>query len=115
MPMPRIVKAPANMTDDELADHAEATIPTNAVRDASALRAIASAMIVTDAAERNLIDAVAAAHAANFSWTHIGMMLGVSRQAARQRFADAVAARRTGRLVEDPASPRVRLRPLKDD
>lgn len=98
------------MTDDELADHVERTdIDASQWRDASPLRAIASAMIVVDAADRNLLDAVAAARSADLSWTEIGVALGVSRQAARQRFGDRVAARQAGRLVEDPGSARVRL------
>jgi hypothetical protein len=101
------------MTDEELADRIEQTdVDPAQWRDASPLRAITSALIVSDAAERNLIDAVATARAADLSWTEIAMMLGVSRQAARQRFGDAVTGRQTGRLVEDPDSPRVRLRRL---
>lgn len=36
-----------------------------------------------------LEDAAAAAHAAGYSWTEIGRELGISRQAARQRFTPA--------------------------
>ncbi|HEU5266790.1 MAG TPA: hypothetical protein VFU35_08815, partial [Jatrophihabitans sp.] len=43
-----------------------------------------------EAAEAKLLTAVAAARENDRSWTEIANVLGVSRQAARQRFADAV-------------------------
>lgn len=55
--------------------------------DESDLRAIADAAFVLRAAEARVRTAVIAAHVNNRSWTRIGMALGVSRQAARQRYA----------------------------
>jgi hypothetical protein len=63
--------------------HAEA-------RDAAELRAIGEAVIAVEGAQEDLVRAVAAARAADWSWTMIANVLGVSRQAARQRFGDAV-------------------------
>src|SRR5215813_5720679 len=50
--------------------------------------AVAVAGEATDAADRLLDHFVAQARHADLSWTDIGARLGVSKQAARQRFAD---------------------------
>lgn len=60
--------------------------------DAVELRAIGAAVLTIEAAEQALVEAVAAARVAGRSWTEIGMVLGVSRQAARQRFAELVGS-----------------------
>ena len=57
------------------------------------LRAIGMALTDVDEAENRLVAAVAAARDNDRSWTDIASILGVSRQAARQRFGQAVAAR----------------------
>lgn len=51
------------------------------------LEAVAMASESLDLAREALQAAVSAAHAAGSSWTLIGRELGVSRQAARQRFS----------------------------
>lgn len=56
-------------------------------RDARHLRRIAEAQQAIDEAQQELRDAVAAARQAGDSWAAVGMVLGVSRQAAYQRFA----------------------------
>lgn len=56
------------------------------VDDTDDLRAIAAASDATRASETRLREAVAAARAHGRSWNHIAVALGVSRQAARQRF-----------------------------
>lgn len=75
---------------NELADRLEAldpdTIDPSAWRDAAPLRAIASAQDEVPLARQRLTDTVLAARAAGFSWNVIAAVLGVSRQAARQRF-----------------------------
>lgn len=83
-------------TDKELAEAARAFEnfdPAAAVRvDVSDLRAIAE---LADSASRNealLTERVAIARAHGRSWARIGIALGVSRQAARQRFARKVDA-----------------------
>jgi hypothetical protein len=50
------------------------------------LRRIGSAVLGIEAAERALRAAVHAAHDGGRSWGDVAMVLGVSRQAARQRF-----------------------------
>jgi len=50
------------------------------------LRRIGLALNAIAAAEGELADAVAAAHANGRSWGMIGLVLGISRQAARERF-----------------------------
>jgi hypothetical protein len=55
------------------------------------LRAIAEAAQAATAGEARLREAVEIARARGRSWNRIGIALGVSRQAARQRFADKVA------------------------
>jgi hypothetical protein len=55
-------------------------------RDAAQLRHIMSAREAVETAQAELAAAVAAARAAGDSWAMIGMALGVSRQAAWERF-----------------------------
>ncbi|MEE6280941.1 hypothetical protein [Georgenia sunbinii] len=54
------------------------------------LRSVATAAEAVRADEAQLRDAVEAARAHGRSWNEIALALGVSRQAARQRFADKV-------------------------
>jgi len=54
---------------------------------ASFLALVAAARVGAEEAERLLRDAVAGARRAGHSWEAIGALLGVSRQAAQQRFA----------------------------
>jgi hypothetical protein len=64
--------------------------PTTA-RDAAPLRAIVAAAEEQVNARAALDEAVAAARREGFSWGAIGAVLGVSRQAARERFGAATA------------------------
>jgi hypothetical protein len=59
---------------------------------ASFLALVAAARVGAEEAERLLRDAVAGARRAGHSWEAIGALLGVSRQAAQQRFAAAAHA-----------------------
>ncbi len=59
---------------------------TTPARDAVHFRRIIAATEQLDAAERELRDAVAAARQAGDPWSAIGAALGVSKQAAAQRF-----------------------------
>ena len=52
------------------------------------LRAIATAAEAVRVDDARLREAVLVARAHGRSWNHIALALGVSRQAARQRFAD---------------------------
>jgi hypothetical protein len=56
------------------------------------LREIAIAAEAVRADDARLREAVVLARARGRSWNHIALALGVSRQAARQRFADKAAA-----------------------
>jgi membrane protein required for beta-lactamase induction len=56
-------------------------------QDATPLRRIAAAVEAVDRAEQHLRDEVTIAREAGLSWTVIAAALGVTRQAARQRFA----------------------------
>lgn len=60
---------------------------THPGRDAAGFRAIRAAAKNVETAEQELRDAVRAAREAGDSWTIIGAALGISRQAAQQRFA----------------------------
>lgn len=64
---------------------------TAAVENTEDLRAVAAAADTLAADEARLTEAVEIARAHGRSWTRIGIALGVSRQAARQRFADKTA------------------------
>lgn len=70
---------------EELADELDPAAAD--VADTEDLRAIAVASEATRAGEARLREAVEVARAHGRSWNHIALALGVSRQAARQRFA----------------------------
>ena len=59
---------------------------TTPASDAADLRRIGAALSDVDVAENELADAVRAARERGRSWATIGMVLGVSKQAAQQRF-----------------------------
>lgn len=66
----------------------DALVPaTTLARDASHFRAIIAADEAVAEAEAALRTAVLAARAAGESWTVIGAALGITRQAAQQRFS----------------------------
>lgn len=65
---------------------------TAEVEDTNDLRAIATAAEAARANDARLREAVLLARARGRSWNHIALALGVSRQAARQRFADKAKA-----------------------
>jgi pyrroloquinoline quinone (PQQ) biosynthesis protein C len=56
------------------------------------LQAIAAAVDAVRANDERLQEAVLRARAHGRSWNHIALALGVSRQAARQRFAEKTKA-----------------------
>ncbi|NEE03797.1 sigma-70 family RNA polymerase sigma factor [Phytoactinopolyspora halotolerans] len=62
------------------------------VSDVSDLRAVAEAADAVRANEARLTEAVSVARAHGRSWTRIAESMGVSRQAARQRFSDKIGA-----------------------
>lgn len=74
---------------DRLADELDPA--TAEVDDSDDLRAIAAASDAARADEARLQAAVEVARAHGRSWNHIAVALGVSRQAARQRFARSAA------------------------
>lgn len=61
---------------------------TAKVEDTDDLRSIATAAEAIRADDARLREAVLVARAHGRSWNHIALALGVSRQAARQRFTD---------------------------
>jgi hypothetical protein len=61
-------------------------------KEASHFRAIRAANEVISSGERALVQAVIAARSAGDSWTIIGAALGVTKQAASERFGKAVRA-----------------------
>lgn len=65
---------------------------TAIVQSAEELRAIAEAAETARRDEAILTEKVAAARASGQSWNRIALALGVSRQAARQRFAGKIGA-----------------------
>lgn len=71
---------------------AELDPSTVEVDDASDLRAIAEAVDAARAAEAQVRELVEIARARGRSWNLIALPLGVSRQAARERFAEKVRA-----------------------
>lgn len=75
---------------DELADRLEADdiAVLSGPHDATALRAVGEAVIAAARAEAAVADAVADARAAGHPWTAIAHFLGISTQAAQQRYRD---------------------------
>lgn len=63
---------------------------TTPAEDPADLRRIGHALAGLSVAERELTEAVVAARRAGRSWGQIGMVLGVSRQAARERYAELI-------------------------
>jgi hypothetical protein len=88
MPMPRTAREILDQAD-ELAARFEAHEPDPAdVNDTASLRAVRLAFQARADAERHLADAVSVARAEGHSWAAIGAMVGTSREAARQRYAN---------------------------
>jgi len=87
-------------TDEEIEDAArrfeqwadELDPATAVVEGAEELRAVAEAAETARRDEAVLTDRVAAARARGQSWNRIALALGVSRQAARQRFAGKIGS-----------------------
>lgn len=86
--MPRQTR---NLTPEEIEQMLDSIDPST-LRDASHFRAIIAAEETASAAQRALVQAVIAARQAGDSWAIIGTALGVTRQAAEQRFGEAVRA-----------------------
>ena len=72
------------------ADHVEAGDLVEA--DTGALRTIAELVEQRDGVDTALLDAIRAAREADRSWSEIGTMLGVSKQAAQRKYAAKLSA-----------------------
>lgn len=83
-------------TDEEIqraAELAEGFDPSAAqMDDTTDLRMLAEAVDSVRAAEARVRELVARARANGRSWGEVGIALGVSRQAARERFAEKIRA-----------------------
>lgn len=77
---------------ERLSKLAEGFAPAGPGRDATDLRQIAETVDGIAAGEIRLRELVQLARAHGRSWGEIGIALGVSRQAARERFSDKVRA-----------------------
>jgi hypothetical protein len=75
---------------EEWADNVEPEDLTTA--DTESLRAIAELAERRDAIDDELLEAIRAARRANRSWSEIGAMLGVSKQAAQRKYGPLAAA-----------------------
>lgn len=80
----------ATRTREDASGLAELDTASHPARDAAHFRRIIAASDNVSAAEEHLRHAVRAAREAGESWTVIGAALGVSKQAAQQRFGRAV-------------------------
>lgn len=82
-------------TDEQIeraARLAEAGEPTGPVETTMDLRKIADAADEVKAGNARIAELVTVARANGRSWGQIGLALGVSRQAARERFSEKVSA-----------------------
>lgn len=90
--MPRTVQDILDHSD-ELAKRFESYEPAaNDERDPEAFAAVRRAVDSRAQAERSIIEAVARARASGYSWRTIGLLLGTSGEAARQRYGSRAAA-----------------------
>ena len=71
------------------ADHVETDDLVRA--DTGALRAIAELVEQRDGVDTALLNAIRAAREADRSWSEIGTMLGVSKQAAQRKYAAKIS------------------------
>jgi hypothetical protein len=62
------------------------------IDDTTDLRTLAEAVDAVRAGEARVLELVARARANGRSWGEVGIALGVSRQAARERFAEKIRA-----------------------
>lgn len=77
---------------DELAARFEGYEPSDDDElDASAVELLRAAVQERSDAERHLLEAVKAARSAGLSWASIGVFVGTSGEAVRQRYGDKVA------------------------
>lgn len=77
---------------DELADRFEHYEPSEADElDADAVMRLRSAVQERSDAERHMIDAIRAARESGMSWSAIGLFVGTTGEAVRQRYSDKVA------------------------
>lgn len=77
---------------DELAERFENYEPDPADElDAQAVALLRQAVGERSQAERHLLDAVHAARQSGMSWSAIGVFVGTSGEAARQKYADRIA------------------------
>ncbi len=77
------------VTDTEAwLDNLESTVLALPDSSADDLRAIADALHAVATSDLQLADRVAEARANGRTWTQIGAVLGVSKQAARERFGE---------------------------
>ncbi len=82
-------KTTRHMTPEEVEAWLDGFEPTaDEASDASDLRRISEAAQGAEDASEELREAVRAARAKGRSWGAIGVVLGVSKQAARQRFSE---------------------------
>ena len=84
------------------------------VEDTTDLRAIADAAIAVEAAKALVRERVAIARAHGRSWTRIAAPLGVSRQAARERFSAAADEQAGGETMAAGALMTALAESLKD-
>lgn len=77
---------------DELAERFETYEPAPGDElDPGAVTELRAAVAEKSAAESHLVEAVRAARASNMSWNAIGVFVGTTGEAARQRYAKPVA------------------------
>ena len=89
--MPRSVEEILQHADELAARFENYTPSPGDELDAAAVSALRSAVMERSQAERHLIEAVRQARAAQLSWSAIGVLVGTSGEAARQRYASKVA------------------------
>lgn len=85
---------------NDIEDFLDSVEPAGPGRDATHIRRIIAAAKAVETADAELDAAVAAARAAGDTWDAIGVALGVSRQAAFQRFGQQSKGRRVGHKID---------------
>jgi len=91
MTMPRSVNEILQHAD-ELAARFENYDPSDADElDAAAVTQLRCAVQERSDAERHMVEAIGAARKSGMSWSAIGVLVGTSGEAVRQRYADKIA------------------------
>jgi hypothetical protein len=112
--MPRTLQEILDHAQDLAEEFESDSFDRNSLRDAQVLRELSRAVQERAAAELRVADAVAVARATGASWSSVGLMLGTSGEAARQRYGSPAQPGVEERLVDLMAALEESVRGAKE-